>query len=214
MNWLKSFILMALILALGACAGGPDEDGPAVPTVTPGARLADNLVTLFQRVLERDDLSDFERDVFTRAAATGRIDPADYEEAHLRESRCMKDAGYELTYTKRNNGLYLLDSVIGLPSVEAFDEQSSICSDGILAHVEAYFSLQQNNPDLLADNREVVVRCLVKAGLVPSSYGVEDFQRDFVEWDDDSDIIPFDPLDLITNDCLLSGGYDYRGMVY
>jgi hypothetical protein len=209
MGWIRSFILVALVLVLGACSGTPDGDGPAVPTVTPGARLADSLVTLFQRALERPDLSDFERDVLTRAAATGRIDPADYEEAHLREARCMRDAGYELTYTKRSNGLYLTDPIIGEPSPGAAWEQSLICSEGVLIRIESLFGVQQNNPDLLADNREVIVRCLVKAGLVPSSYGVEDFERDFFEPSDDSDL-PVDPgTDIIANDCFLAGGFNY-----
>jgi hypothetical protein len=204
-----SLMAVVLVLVLGACAGTPDGAGPATPTMTPGARLADSLVTLFQRALERPDLSDFERDVLTRAAATGRIDPADYEEAHLRADRCMRDAGYELTYTKRSNGLYLTDPVIGEPVPGAAWEQSVICAEGVLIRIESLFALQQNNPDLLADYREVIVRCLVKAGLVPSSYGVEDFQRDFVERYDNSDL-PFDPAtDIIANDCLRAGGIDY-----
>jgi hypothetical protein len=208
MNWLKLFIVMTLVLTFSACSGFDTTD-PAEPTMTPGTRIADSLVTLFQFELERDSISDFERDVFTRAVLAGRIDPADYEEAHLREARCMKDAGYELTYTKRSSGIYSLDTVSGLPSVENYLDQSLICSDGILARIEALFNLQQNNPDLLADNREVVVRCLIKAGLVPSSYWVEDFQRDFIEWDADSDGPPFELMDPVANDCLAGGGYEY-----
>ena len=49
--------------------------------------MAPSLVALFRQSLQRPDLSSFERDVLTRAAANGRIARSDYEEAHSRYAR-------------------------------------------------------------------------------------------------------------------------------
>ncbi|MDR1386388.1 MAG: hypothetical protein LBJ44_02125 [Propionibacteriaceae bacterium] len=203
MKCIKPYFLIVLVLMFGSCAVEQSSPEPSSE-----ARIADSLVTLFQRELEREQISDFEREIFTRAVETGRIDPADYEEAHLRYDRCMRDAGFPLTYSKRSSGVYSTDTWIG-ESAELLGDQGLICSRGVLARVEALFNLQQNNPDLLVDDREVAVRCLAKAGLVPSSYAVEDFQRDFIDWGADSEGPPFDPMDPVANDCLAGAGYEY-----
>jgi hypothetical protein len=179
--------------------------------VTPGARIADSFVTLFQRQLDKETLSDFERDVFTRAVATGRIDPADYEEAHRRYDLCLRDAGVELTYSKGSDGTYLIiNPSTGPWSEDEFESIDYSCYHGVLPNVEALFHLQQNNPDLLADSREVAVRCLLKAGLVPSSYSVDDFGRDadgVSPYEPPFMNAPFDGQDPVAVQCLRGAGY-------
>jgi hypothetical protein len=191
--------------SLAACSAAPE----AGDTPTSGEKLADTLVDLFEQKLENPNLSDFERDVFERAVETGRIEPADYEEAFQRYEACMSDLGYVDTWVKGSDGIYQITppaSVVAGDSadVEEYMERGTDCADGTTMRIEAAFAQQQNNPDLLADPRSVAIACLVALGAVPADYTPEDLDREF---DGDLDQATFDATDPDQNQCLRGAGF-------
>jgi hypothetical protein len=201
-------LLALAVLGTGAC-GGDDAGGrPAAPRA--GQKIAPSLKALFQQTLQRSDLSEFERQAITRALETGKLSQADYEEAHSRYARCMKDAGQVETYTKLPNGLYephpdltgRTNEETGA-AVERYKTVSDQCLDGVFT-VQTLYSTQQANPDLLADNFESAVRCLVKTGVAPADYTADDLKADQKNlWAD----APYKVNDPQAHACLWSAGF-------
>lgn len=198
---------MALALAavaLAGCSGGSDPK-PGRPAA--GARIAPDMVTLMKQIDRRTDLSPFEREVLTRSIKSGQIADADYEEAHDRYARCVTQAGYKETYTKLANGVYQVHYQPGAaPSTaqaKAWFDATGECAKGTLAMIESLYTLQQGNPDLLANPREVVVQCLVQEGLAPADYTVAKLDKDL---ETALKSAPFKAKDLKVQTCLSNGG--------
>jgi hypothetical protein len=144
-----------------------------------------------------------ERDVIERAIATGRIDPADYEAAHLRYVRCMAQHGFHPMFRKTADGVYVELPNVDVEDMAALDVASLGCpSDNMI--VEILYRIQQSNPDLLADYRLLAIQCLKRGGFVDTGYTVEDFDRD-----KKADEFPFDPYDDGPSDCLYVTGIAY-----
>ena len=77
------------------------------------------------------------------------------------------------------------------------------CSVGT-AMISALHRMQMFNPRGLSDSRLVAVECLVKEGLVSSTYSAEEFERNL-----SGDTFPFDATAPDANDCLYGAGYAY-----
>lgn len=172
------------------------------------ARIADSLVELIEPELARDDLSTFERDVLQRAVDTGRIEQADYDEAVDRYLACMSDAGFAETRRRLLNGLDQLtlvqpDGVDGTAYLLAYIDAADVCATGTTKRVEAYFALQQGNPDLLADPFEAAVRCLAAYGLVDARVTARRLERLLTSG---VDAAPFDVMSLEAQTCFLGVG--------
>jgi hypothetical protein len=153
--------------------------------------------------------SDFERAALDRAIKTGKIDQADYEEAFSRYRQCAQDAGLKETYTKLPNGIYRVTppSDIGTSAkdVDAYANTMRNCAANAgLMSLEALYRTQVDNPDLLADPKLVVVRCLIKVGLVPADYTPEKLTA-FLK-SDLSKKTDFDPMNAEAQKCLTAGG--------
>ncbi len=192
-------------LGLGACSTATEPDD----TPTAGEKIAGSLVALFEQRLENPNLSDFERDVFERAVETGRIDPADYEEAFQRYEACMSDLGYQDTWVMGPDGIYQItppQSVItgGQAALDEYGERGTDCADGTTMRIEATYGQQQNNPNLLADPREIAIECLQGLGAVPEDYSPDDLER---ELGGDVSAATFDPTDPEQNQCLRGAGF-------
>lgn len=129
----------------------------------------------WQNLLTREDLSEYERDVLTRAISSGVITQEDYEEGHHRYMQCMVDAGYNhLVYTMMPDGLYQLSSESDTP--DGYFDQSVQCSEGTTSVIEAAFRDQQDNPQRYADSSLNAVQCLVDAGIVDEHYTAARFR--------------------------------------
>jgi hypothetical protein len=206
--WLVTVALALALLGVTACSGA--DDLPADPPPGAGQKIAPSLVALFRQTLQRDDLSEFEREVINRAIATGRLSQADYEEAHSRYARCIKDSGVVEVYEKLPNGVYEpRTDLSGATDAEAdaarkrYEVISDRCLDGMFV-VETLYQTQQGNPDLLVDTFEVAVRCLVKAGLAPVGYTAADLKADVrSRWTN----TPYDVNDPQAHTCLWSAGF-------
>jgi hypothetical protein len=196
-------ILAAATLATG-CAG-------PVPTPTAsGQRLAPSLIALYQQTLERERsrLTPFELDVLERAAKTGHIDPADYEEATNRRSACIKDAGYTETIKKLPNGIYQIAPVMPTSGdvnkwANQYSDKDKECSKGTVMIIEALYTTERGNPNLLHDPLEVAVQCLKQESLVPATFKAKDLEG----WLANSQPpLPFDAGDPRAQTCFSNAG--------
>lgn len=199
---LTSLALTAMTLSgCGSDAGTTDDQS----TSTGDEVLAGSMTELFAQYLDDETLSDFEREVLERAAETGAISQADYDEAFTQYQQCVSDLGYTETWTQLPSGVYQVTPPL-FDSQEATDryaEQATECATGTVMVVEALFNQQQVNPDLLSDSRAVAVDCLLEGGFVDGTYTVEDLDRDLETPPEAS----FDVSDPIANACLSSAGY-------
>ena len=196
---------VAALLLAGCSAGESPSGGPGATTPAPSItaeRIADSFTALCQKALDTLNPSPVERQVIERALTTGRLDPADYEAAHIRYVQCMAERGFNPPFRKTPAGLY-----IELPyepgDMTKRDEADSECSADTVI-VSSLFRVQQANPDLLSDPRLVAVRCLRREGLITLDYSVDDLDRDKA-----ANAFPFDQYEETANNCLYEAGYAY-----
>ncbi|MDR0436000.1 MAG: hypothetical protein LBH11_04460 [Propionibacteriaceae bacterium] len=203
--------------SLVGCSASSDVLGGGVSS-TPGERFAVSFSAWMEQILatEGEYLSDFERDVVTRAAATGRIEDTDYEEAHSLYASCMEARGHTDTYHKNSFGLYVADpktyegydpdDPVAMAAFYAYQErweQDTMECSAVGGSVEAFYATQQTNPGMLVNVYEVGAACLIANGFVDAGYTPADFEADALS---DFRRAPFDPFDPVANDCLYAGG--------
>jgi len=193
--------LATALIGISACGESVNDPGPPAPA---GQRMKP-LVEQFKDARTRAK-SDFERSAFDHAIATGKIDYAAYEESSSRYRQCVADAGITETYTKLPNGIYRVDSEPSGADPQSYLKITGDCADSTgLARLEALYRTQVDNPDLLADPRLVVVRCLIKAGLVPPDYTTDKLIK-FLDSKDLAVAGDFDPMNAEAQKCLTAGG--------
>lgn len=193
------------VLSVTACS--VESKSEARPQGDQGERMKP-LVEQFKDARARAK-SEFEQAALDRAIQTGKIQLADYEQAFSRYRQCAEDAGLKETYTKLPNGIYRVTPPANIGSepedVDAYASTVRDCAANAgLMSLEALYRTQVDNPDLLADPRLVVVRCLIKAGLVPSDYSVEQLTT-FLKGDLEKKT-DFDPMNAEAQRCLTAGG--------
>jgi hypothetical protein len=207
-------VIAVIALAVVGC-GGPDPSADPAPNqpasnqpAPPDAneRLAGSLTELFEQELQNSNLTDFEREVLQRASETGKISEPDYDEAFNRYEQCVSDLGYTDTWEKMPNGIYQITPPLleSQAASEIYFDQANECATGTTMVIEALYTLQQANPNLLADSRLVAIQCLVSSGFVDPSYTVDDFDRDF---NSQFQTAPYDVMDPEANLCLFGAGY-------
>ncbi|WP_162903778.1 hypothetical protein [Leucobacter sp. wl10] len=194
--------LLSTVLLTGCIT----ESSKAPETASTGASevLAGSLVELFEQ--EKADTDNmFVLEVLDRAIASGSIAQQDYDEAHRLYVECMSDAGYKEKYRQDTNGVWRITppSLNGDEEVERYMQIGADCSDE-LAPIEALFTVQQGNPDLLADPAAGAVACLKRAKLVGGDYTVGDFTAEFESGFKNS---PFDPNSPEAQSCFSGNGY-------
>ncbi|MDR0489569.1 MAG: hypothetical protein LBG99_09330 [Propionibacteriaceae bacterium] len=202
-RYLVGVVVLVSGLMAGCTGSNPSEDTSV---------LAPNLRAFFQQFLDQPGISDFEREVFTRAVETGGITQEDYDEAFRRYASCMVDKGYHETYERRPDGLMSIrppQSMVDVSDKEfdAYAQQMTDCADGTVMRIEAAYNDQLNNPGLLSDPYEIVVQCLAQSGLVDLSYTPEQFEQDLNSSLKDN--APFDPMDPQVQQCLSGAGIGY-----
>jgi hypothetical protein len=189
-----------VVCTMSACSAGPTTDVPKQGT----AERMKPLVEQFKDARARAR-SDFEKAALDRAVTTGKIDPADYEEAFNRYRRCAQDSGLKETYAKLPNGIYRVTPDVESAKAESYPKTMTNCAANAgLMSLEALYRTQVDNPDLLADPSLIVVRCLIKVGLAPADYTTDKLNL-FLK-SDMSKPGDFDPMDAEAQKCLTAGG--------
>ncbi|MFJ6230218.1 hypothetical protein ACIQF8_09540 [Pseudarthrobacter sp. NPDC092184] len=161
--------------------------------------IAENFSELVSTALGDPNLQEFDREVLERAERTGRIEQADYDEAYSRFAQCMETSGEPVNLTKLSNGLYRVENapLSDGETIESAMSTVTTCSEGTISRLGELYSIQQGNPELLANPYEIAYKCLESKGLVDSDLPLEEFQKAFrSEGDGESSLeerMPFDP---------------------
>ncbi|MDQ1074515.1 MULTISPECIES: hypothetical protein [Microbacterium] len=194
-------ILACLLTACAtATAAAPADDGE---------RLAPSFAALAQQYLNEGAMSDWDRAVVEKAARTGRISQADYDEGADNFEACMIAGGERWVRTRHLNGVVEFQPPHESSSSDAESEnqlrvQGQCYSSGYLVTQEL-FAIQQVNPDLLSNFSLVALKCLKSAGVVDEDFPLDEYESAMgphlipVEY-------PFDVMDPRSQTCLWSTG--------
>jgi hypothetical protein len=166
-------------------------------------RLAGSLPELFQQALDTSNPSPVEREALERAVVAGKIDQADYEAAHVRYAQCMTEHGFAPQYRKTPEGYYINLGWQAVGADDGIDQHWECLGDNAI--LDSLFRYQQGNPDLIADQRLVAIRCLRGLGLIDAGYTVDDFDRDWLARPFKT--FPFDVYEASANNCMYYAGY-------
>ncbi|WP_310022545.1 hypothetical protein [Microbacterium resistens] len=196
--------LIVVSLLLSGCVATESQSN--------GGKLAPSLEALIDRVLSREDLSEWDRTTLGRAANAGSISQADYEEGMNLFGACMESVGFKFAETKLLNGVIEYQPVDGVSFGDDVDAQAKAqadCYASTNAATQEIFRMQQANPDLLADFPQAAVNCLKKAGVVGDDFTKEQFQETIgmKKRADESAKPLFDVMSAKAHTCLYSLGY-------
>jgi len=226
-GWVVATCLAAVVLV--GCTSAPQGGGVVTPTLsvpvssdqlfptpTPGSKLAPSLTAIFERFLKMgattgEPNTPIEVEVLTRAVETGSISAVDYEWAYAEYQACMVGHGIDVPRKKGPDGVYYPPF---LPNTLPFTDDQYVAALNVCQPVwdtiQWSYQIQQDNPDLLANQSEAVVACLRRHGFVDASYTPDQLDHD---WDygqgEGLPQFPFDPLDPVANACMASQGYAY-----
>lgn len=212
MSWKKNLIgisavATAAVLVLSGCTTTTEGTYEGGTNTASNEKIAGSLTELFQQALDDPEnaANPFVVDVLTRAVDTGAISQADYDEAHRLYRVCMNDAGYEESYTQLANGSYQITppQLSGQDAVEKYMAVGTECS-AELAPIEALFITQQGNPDLLSDQDQIAVQCLIEAGVVDATYTSQKLRDDL---DSAFKNASYDPMSAEAQTCFSNAGY-------
>lgn len=163
----------------------------------------DDLEGMYQVALEGTDPSAPTYEMLEKATTEGEISVSDYETVHEEYAQCIRDNGFDPSFRKTDDGVYVELPYTNVKDAEALDRVVIACSADAGA-IEALYNVQVSNPGALLDGRAVAVDCLAEKGYVDSGYSAEQFEHDL-----SADTFPFDPVAVGANDCLYGAGYAY-----
>lgn len=167
-----SVVIVASLLLSGCATTGSSDSG---------GKLAPSLKALIDQGLGRKDLSEWDRSALEKAAKTGSISQADYEEGMNLFGACMETAGYKFTKKTLLNGVIEYQPVDGSSTedaaVAAEAKAQFDCYSSTGMATQEIYRMQQANPDLLADFPQAAVNCLKKAGVVGDDFTKEQFKE-------------------------------------
>lgn len=141
------------VVVLASCATAAPDDDPYQIRYEEALRAA---------------TSDFERAVLE----DGEITRAEYEEAVERYVSCMADAGVEVGLHEQG-GYYTYSAA----AASGFDATHDRCAEGTTLLVAGLYVDQLTNPGA-EDYDELIVACLIRAGLVDPDYTAEQLTAD------------------------------------
>lgn len=197
---------LTVILATCTLVACGDDPNGASSAPKAGAKIGTSFEALIDRQLAKKDLTPEVRAIFVRSKASGTISASDYELAFSNYARCVKNAGVKEEYKKLPSGTYQVIphySPVSEAAAKADFDKSSACGIKHVAAVEALYTLQVGNHDLLADSHEVATRCLVKAGLVKADFTSATFKE---LADNGFQNAPFDTTSPAFKQCLANAG--------
>lgn len=187
---------------MAACSGGDQGSSER-------RHIANNFPEVIVTALDDPLLQDLDRDVLERAKASGRIAQADYDESFSRFAQCMLTSGKPVKLSKVSNVLYQVENA-PVPEGETTQSIMAIvtrCQQGTVGSIAGLYSIQQGNPELLANPYEVVHKCLQTKGMVDSDYSHEELRKAMSsprgQEADLEDLLSFDPYGDEAQACFL-----------
>lgn len=178
----------AVLLLLSGCAGG--DRAATAPSMSglPGPWAED-----FAQALANDP-SAYERAILE----DGRVTVDEVADAHAQIGQCMKDGGYTITYGA--DGGSEIGSIAGVETRDDVERGNGVleaCQKRFDRAVTFLYEQTRRNPEKL-DDATITVRCLRRAGLVPSTYSAQRWRHDHA-----ADRFPFDEHDAAAQQCRL-----------
>ncbi|NRD27221.1 hypothetical protein [Frigoribacterium sp. VKM Ac-2836] len=196
---LSAIFIATLLLTGCSTTSSTYDDGKS------DEKMAGSLIEMFERQLQQEQ-DPFVIEALKRAVTTGSIPQADYDAAFDLYTRCMKDVGYaDEEYARNKNGTMRITPPNGLSTrdeVEKYMEAGKECS-AQLAPIESLFSVQQSNPDLIADPLTVATRCLAELGVTEEGYDEAALKSDL----ESDEPFPFDADSPEAQDCFTRVGF-------
>ena len=145
-----------MVVALSACSAGDDPEPSEGPYAAEIAIAAESAT------------SDFEREVLS----DGILTATEYREAVTLLVDCMADAGVEVAIEEQGD-FYIYSTTDG----DGFDSVQPICSEGTTRIIEPLYVQMVSNPTN-GDLHSLRAECLVKSGLAPEGYSLDDYRSD------------------------------------
>jgi len=164
---------LSITVALSACTSAPPPDT---------GRLAPSFRALAQQYLDwyGNEMSDWDRAVVEKAARTGHISQADYDEGADNFEACMIAGGERWTRTRHLNGVVEFQPPQGSTTAEEDDNRVRVqgeCYTSGYAGTQELFAIQQVNPELLSNFSLVALNCLKKAGMLAEDFPLDEYER-------------------------------------
>ncbi|WEV67571.1 hypothetical protein OZX72_00765 [Bifidobacterium sp. ESL0769] len=217
---LAALSCVGLLASLTACsapwkhdAQGQPDSGSAQSQVGNQAsdkKLAPNLTALFDQYLAKKSLSNYEREVLTRAKENGKISSEDYQAAHTKETSCLAAKGWKTLEHMGPGGFYINDGTDPVPKDAAESEKmqkvDSQCAEGVSKNIEYLYVTQQSNPELLADDYEATVHCLHRHKIADGKFTAKKLKDAMNGTGDPQKKIPFDMNTDDAMTCFAAGG--------
>ena len=173
----RAVLAVATVLAttavLTACAAAPHNEGQS-PEPTPAftgevphfdGPYADEFADFYTRAT-----SDFVRD----ALKDGQITDAEYAEMTSRFTSCLADQGITFKGFAPDGGFSTSDAPHGGDTNSIVDQCSRASGEDSIGALRSWMS---SNPKNL-DAAPIIAECLVRKGVVPPDYSVDDFVQD------------------------------------
>lgn len=209
MSTSRSVTAMASVATLTGLLTACATATAAAPADDDEGRLAPSFAALAQQYLDQGAMSDWDRAVVEKAARTGSISQADYDEGADNFEACMVANGERWVRTRHLNGVVEFQPPRDFSSSEAEGENQLRvqwqCYSSGYAVTQELFAIQQVNPDLLSNFSLVALNCLKSAGMVAEEFPLDEYERAMgphllpVEY-------PFDVMDPRSQTCLWSTG--------
>lgn len=179
--------VITLSIAMLCGCGTARNTNQATDSGSGGNRLASSLQAYATQLLGQDSGMDpAQKATLRKAATSGKISLSDYKAAWSRYITCVQDKGHPRPTLKTySNGIQQPQGDV-LPSDKADDldyiqkkaKDLNACGIATVDSVDALYMAQVGNPNLYASHEEGAVDCLKRAGLVPKSYTVEQYEKE------------------------------------
>ncbi|AKV55916.1 hypothetical protein BACT_0226 [Bifidobacterium actinocoloniiforme DSM 22766] len=219
-------LLVALPTAACGSAGASSDPKPVAAEhdpVSPAAshdqdpaqrrqdKQAGSIAELAQRALDQG-AGDYQGAILRRTVQSGSMNAADYEDAWSKMRQCVADQGYpEYSPHKTSSGIYSLtyESQSGARTENSsYGQAVAQCQQRYVADVSPIYQTQLGNPGLYRDTQQAAIDCLQRAGFVPKSYTVEQFDRERARSDGDESKMAFDFMSPQAQSCLVPNNID------
>lgn len=157
--------------------------------------LASSLQALAKRMLNDDNtlkkekkdsddvMSAQQRDIIVRATKNnGKISRPDYEQSWMNFRSCIVNRGWNDPKPLSYGGFYSMPAMnyAGLTDSQSkkLDKDLSYCIGHEMMNVDLLYRTQEGNAELSTDYHQLIVDCLIKKNVVPTSYSKDQFSKD------------------------------------
>ncbi|WP_241746767.1 hypothetical protein [Bifidobacterium dentium] len=167
----------ASLLTLSACSLSLSSSSSAQSSANASTSQSNASYETQLRQALQSATSDFERQVLTKAIKAGKISEADYREANEKYQQCMVSKGDQISFsTDQSTGLMQESMNVDGQDYDSdkVNSDSIACARGTNLLIRDLYERMTTNPTN-SDDIELIVDCLKRKKLVPSSFTKQDY---------------------------------------